>query len=141
MDKILCFDSCNQTWQWSKQQCKLSQKNWPHMYFGIKLTSISDTFFLYGMNWFDVKKLVSIFPRIYGIHLSISSWVNGMDAPWCIMKKQTKTMGHIFRRLVDLTLLLQCYMTLGPRFKSDVLTWEWFFADAYQNLFTIGYGM
>ena len=29
MDKILCFDSCNQTWHGSKQQCKLSQKNWP----------------------------------------------------------------------------------------------------------------
>ena len=30
MDKILCFDSCNQTWHGSKQQCKLSQKNWPY---------------------------------------------------------------------------------------------------------------
>ena len=28
MDKILCFDSCNQTWHGFKQQYKLSQKNW-----------------------------------------------------------------------------------------------------------------
>ena len=31
MDKILCFDSCNQTWHRSKQQYKLWQKNWPNM--------------------------------------------------------------------------------------------------------------
>ena len=79
MDKILCFDFCNQTWHGSKQKSKLLQKNWPIVWRPQNLKKMSHIF------WFGLSSKVKTF---YQISVNFSeTWTLMMLRPILELKR------------------------------------------------------
>ena len=102
-DKILSFDSCNQTWHGSKQEYKLSQENWPNMCL---------TRFLLWTKVFPLLSAVrpkqpccscqkyTLMVDIFVNHLFVN---HEMDTQWKKVESKEKQVSLIFPRHVSLS--------------------------------------